>query len=283
MARIQLFSAVIGIAIAGFAPTVASAGAPSGWAGYIDLGASGIFGGEWGNYFDTFGWDGSVLHATGKVATDLAPSFTVQGDASANYWSERASYGDTWSALFDDFAAHASWHPSANSLIGGFASYGGGDGASYGTFGVEAQHWMGATRVYGQLGFLSQLGSDETASVPYVEGVLTHYFDPNVAVSVFAGYDHATGDNGTAWAQDDFNLGARLELKPSAAPMTVYVSYLGFGSHGAYAGNDVYNQSQQQVSFGIRVPLGGGGGTLKALDQAVGLSDMNPWYGEMPH
>lgn len=86
-----------------------------------------------------------------------------------------------------DFAAHASWHPSGDALIGGFASYGGGDGTSYGTFGVEAQRFVGDTRLYGQLGFLSQLGSGDTSSMPYVEGVPTRYCRPNVAISGFAG------------------------------------------------------------------------------------------------
>ena len=283
MGRVQILSAVIGVAIAGMVPTVASAVPASTWAGYIDLGLSGVFGSEWGNYFPTYGWDGSVLHGTGKAATEIAPGFTIQGDASANYWSERASYGDNWSALYDDFAAHASWHPSANTLIGGFASFGGGDGSNYDTFGVEAQHWMGDTRLYGQLGLVSEADSGDTSNIPYVEGVITHYLGPNVSLSGFAGYDHATGNNGTAWAQNDFNWGARLEVKPSAAPLTVYVAYQGFGSGGAYSGNDTYNEAQQTLSFGVRVPLGGGAGTLKALDQAVGLSDMNPWYGETPH
>lgn len=277
MKRIHILSAVVGIAISGIAPTVASAGPASGWAGYVDLGLTGVFGGEWGNYFPTYGWDGYSLHGTGKVAMEVAPGFTVQGDAALNYWSEHASYGDTWSASYDDFAAHATWHPSANTLIGGFASFGGGDGASFDTFGVEAQHWMGDTRLYGQLGIVSETNSDETSSIPYVEGVVTHYFGPNVSLSGFAGFDHSDA----TWTEDDLNWGARLEIKPSAAPLTVYVAYEGWGSRGSDSG-DVWNSAEQLVSFGVRLPLGGGVGTLKALDQAVGLSDMNPWYGEMP-
>jgi hypothetical protein len=264
-------------------PGVALAGQTSGWTGYLDFGFTGVFGSEWVTGSPSAGWGAAGVYGSGAAAFHLAPDFTVQGDAAAGYWSNYDEAGNRWSFNTDDFAAHASWHPAADVLLGAFASYGGeSDDANYYAFGVEAQRWIGDTRLYGQLGFVGNASGEATTNLGYGEAVITRYLTPNFSLSAFAGYDHETGNDGSPWVGEDFNWGGRVEMKSSNSPLTVYFAYQGLYTTGSYIGDVPYYAFTQYASVGLRLPFGADATTLKSLDQSVGLTDMNPWFGQTP-
>jgi hypothetical protein len=285
MKRAHVLAAAAAVVLAGF-PATGFAAPASGWTGYLDLSFGGFWGSESGNYFDSYSWNGTELHGAGKVAFDVAPSLTLQADLWATDWLEHKSDGSSNAWLIGGAAVHASWHPSAITLIGAFASYGpNGENGTYDTLGVEAQHWMGDTRFYGQVGHLTEIDRyDAGFADTYAEGVATHYINPNLSFAGFFGYDRSTGGNSGGWVSDEWNWGARVEYKPAKLPVSLYATYQGFAMNGNWlASSNTYRAGDNEVTVGLRVPLGGGAGTLKSLDQTVGLTDMNPSYGEIPH
>jgi hypothetical protein len=168
--------------------------------------------------------------------------------------------------------------------IGGiFASYGGASGAgNFATIGAEAFRDFGNWRVYGQAGYtggVSGDASDANAKDWYGQGVVSYYFNPNLALSGNFGGDHYTesggyGDTGLTW-------GVRFEYKLPKLPVSTYVAYQGWHNSDSAS---YYEEHSTETTFIVGMRVLFGGKTLRDNDQNVGLTDMNQIYGEFfPH
>lgn len=258
-------------------------GAPM-FSGYVDLGA-GPGWGQWsGNYFDSYNWRETTFHGAAKAAIAWTPSFVTQFDA----WAVNLNGSDDDSGDYNNTqmgaAAHLGWMPGANTLIGLMGSVGqDGDASSPETaFGLEAAHWNGNFRLYGQLGRVVGGGDAEGYSANYIEGVLTYYHTPNMALTGILGYDREQSTT-EDYVSDEFDWGARFEFKKDTLPFSLYVSYQGFRLTGSYPGDYTYQAVGHRVIGGIRIPFGGKAWTIQDLDRQAGLSDLNPVYGDIPH
>jgi len=272
-------------------PALAAGSAAPAAQAYFDIGAGGGFGNEWGNYFTSYSWTQVMFHGAARAAFMLAPNMSLQVDAWANHATGNytADYGGApdFQTTTPGIAAHLSWHGQDNDLFGAFVSVGQAGYANdeVATVGLEAVRWMGRYRLYGQAGYSQGFNAESGLGDGYVEGVVSYYATPNLVFTGALGYDHASlssagSDN---WAGDEMNWLARLEFKKMDAPASFYVVYQGWAWTGSYpAYSNTFNGTQQEVLAGVRVPFGGGG-SIQNLDQQVGLTDMDPMYGDIPH
>lgn len=264
--------------------------------GYVDLHFGPYVGEEDGNYPGGSwedSWQGGVFGGAGRAAVVLSPEFTVQGDAwftgwfGEGSWSNTDSDGDDYS--FDEMqggiAGHASWRPDASMLLGGFASLGMyADWGTFGTAGIEGAIGDEMWRAYGQAGLTAALGGDAgdvNAMDLYARGVLAYYLDPNLSVSANLGVDAFSSDEDGGTTGTGVTWGARLEYKPDSMPFTGYIAYQGWARTGEDNDPEDWTVAEHALVVGMRIPFGADGETtLRAMDDKVGLFDMNPLYGE---
>lgn len=260
-----------------------------GWTGYFDLGAGFDVGRMSGDAFDTYTWDALEVHGAGHGAVDVNPHTRLQLDGWFTGWSTDYSDTGTENTLDAAIGGHLSFQGPNGGQFGPFASLATSQSldGQYVNGGFEATHWAGNMRLYGQAGYTTAIGGAAGADGHhdlYAAGVLSYYCRPNTAISGFLKVDHETGGDGSdTYALTGFGWGARLEFKPETHPMSFYLAYVGDTWSGSWTGaGDGLRGIDQQILVGVRLPLGGPR-TPAELDRAVGLTDMNVLYGEVPH
>ena len=250
------------------------------WTGYLDFAA----GGATGNASDVgSSWSQKEIsvHGAARFAIPVSPATTVQLDGWADAWSDTYSSGSPDRGLDDGLGIHVNWRAAPMTSIGVLGSVGqDGNSGSVVTVAGEVVRWMGKFRLYGQAGYSFGLsGEDRTSSAPYVAGVLSYYCNPDLALSAMVAFDHAT-TTAEADNENDASWGARIEFKKPDMPFSIYTAYRGWSWNGSDGGGG-YNGLVHDFIVGLRMPLGGSAsGSLKDLDMKVGLTDMNPYYGE---
>lgn len=284
----------------------APAPAASGITGYVDL----TIGGAWQTYIEGYpdytyyeGEETEVdLSGSARVAIPVAPKLTVQLDAWANAWTGEG-YCDAIECDDDGYdeydfdgirgglAAHLAYLLD-DGLVGGLVSVGirnfnGDDENQWATVALEAVKDMENIRAYVQAGASFAIGGydadNEEASL-FAQGVLAYFIDPDLAVSVNAGIGRWAGQEYDE-SEIDLTWGARIEKHMEGMPFVLYVGYQGWAYTGGPGVEPDYEWSgvTHGVYAGIRFPFGEGAGTLRDLSGNVGLIDMNPGYGDLPH
>lgn len=283
-------------------PMMSSGAMPTGYievnAG-VDIGQSEHFS-DYYSYDDTDEWNEVDIGVSGRVAIPVADPVTLQLDAWALAWRGSDTYCYDYGNTCDDpsdydgvsggLAAHLAYNMDGG-LIGGMVSVGGGnDDGPYGwaTAALEAARDMDNFRLYGQIGVSKAISGDDADNNEmdiFAQGVLAYYIDPNLVVSVNVGADSWSGDYGDETGSQ-VTWGLRLEKKIDGTPASVYVAYQGWawGGSGMDPGLYQWDESANAILVGLRFAFGDdGSGTLKDLNSAVGLVDMNPVYGDLPH
>lgn len=275
--------------------------------GYVELRIGFDFGDESGTYDDGAPqswdetWQGIVFGGAGRAAAMLTSDFSAQGDVWLNGWAWESTISDT--GLPADFtatgnsmeggaAAHLSWRPDSSMLIGVLASLGGetwafngaGYGGTYGNVGLEGAIGDEIWRAYGQVGVTAALGgdaADDGVMDLYARGVFAYYLDPNLSVSANLGLDSYSSDADGGTTGTGVTWGARLEYKPADMPFSGFLAYQGWGWSGEDNFPSEWSGTEHAILVGMRVPFGAdGAATLRAMDDEVGLFDMNAIYGE---
>jgi hypothetical protein len=250
-------------------------------------------------------WNEVDIGASGRVAIPVADPLILQLDASAlgyrgsyrecdadgNYCNDWSDYSGAGFGL----AAHLAYKMDGG-LIGGMVSFGGGadsgsdfDGSV--ALALEAAKDMGNFRLYGQVGLVKAVTgyhADIGSSDVFAQGVLAYYIDPNFVLSANAGVEHWMDDYYDE-SGNQFTWGLRLEKKIDGTPASVYVAYQGWAWSGSgydpdYYVNHSFDETEHAILAGIRFAFGDdGSSTLQDLNNAVGLVDMNPIFGDLPH
>jgi hypothetical protein len=144
---------------------------------------------------------------------------------------------------------------------------------------VKMANW----RLYAQGGYVSAFSGQadaENGRDSYVALRGTYYITPNFAVSggVEADWWRDDSDGGTNY--DTVSWMARVEHKLGDAPVSAYLAYFGnswSGSDDDFDGNG----TGHSIVVGLRFLLGAQ--SVEELDGRVGLTDMNPGYGNGLH
>ncbi len=275
--------------------------------GYVELRIGFDFGDQSGTYnngapqsWDET-WSGLVFGGAGRAATALTSDLGVQGDVWFNGWFWESTISDTGlpadftatgSSMEGGAAGHLSWRPDSSMLIGVLASLGGdnwafdgdGYGGLYGTVGLEGAIGDEMWRAYGQVGVTGAIGGagavDNVMDI-YARGVVAYYLDPNFSLSGNLGVDSYSSDADGGTTGTGFTWGARLEYKPADMPFSGFVAYQGWGWSGEDNFPSDWSGTEHALLVGMRIPFGADGATtLRAMDDEVGLYDMNAIYGE---
>ena len=247
-------------------------------------------------------WHGMVFGGAARAATPLTSDLTVQGDVWLNGWGWESDISDTGhlptdftatgSSMEGGVAGHLSWRPDSSTLIGVLASLGGDnwsfDGNEYdglyGTVGLEGAIGDEMWRAYGQVGVTAALGGDagdDGAVDIYARGVVAYYLDPNLSVSANLGADAFSNDSNGGTTETGITWGARLEYKPADMPFSGFLAYQGWAWSGEDNFPSDWSGTEHALLVGMRIPFGADGATtLRAMDDEVGLYDMNAIYGE---
>jgi hypothetical protein len=282
-------------AVDAYTPTPETA--PWLFTGYIDL--HGGFeawheDGTFDFFSDTY-WDNAnegLFGAAGRAAIALSPAWSIQLDAWINWYSVSGHYSEgsgyqefyDYSTSLPGFGGHLTYHTPGGSLIGILASIGDSwDGyGSAANVGIEAAHEFGNWRLYGQTGYTFGTGGEaafDAATDWYAAGSTAYYFDPNLAVSVNGGIDLSSDNTGSGTTT--FTWGARIEHKLASLPISGYLAYQGWCWDGSDPGGAAtWNGTSHAFIAGVRFTFNQP--TLRALNQAVGLVDMNSVYGDLP-
>ncbi|MDR3471276.1 MAG: hypothetical protein P4M09_06260 [Devosia sp.] len=248
--------------------------------GYLDL--------HGGGEADTVTFEGldpntysyGIIGGSGRGVIDISPTMSTQLDAWFDTFVE--SSGGAGSTSSDSgVAGHLTWHPSEQDSIGvlgsiGTAAYLGG---IMGNVGIEAARDFGNWRLYGQAGVsrgLSGEASDRDVSDLYATLAADYFVDPNLMLSGNIGVDRLSYDSGTEGAE--LSWGAKVEFKPDMSPVSFYLSYEGFGWDDTRDGAAYEHAVEHTFLAGIRIPFGTD--SLQNLQNRVGLSDMNPIFGD---
>jgi hypothetical protein len=180
------------------------------------------------------------------------------------------------------YGAHLSFHSAPGTQWGVLASLGNSsyDDSQLANLGVEAAHDFNNWRLYGQAGYTFETDPGSVDAPPDVYGVVaaTYYLNPDFALTGSVGFDRQSNDIAT-W--NTLSWGGRVERKFHDAPISMFVAYQGRSPSGSTPGDVTYNGTTQSVIGGLRFTFGKS--TLRDLNAAVGLLDMNPEYGVYPH
>lgn len=257
--------------------------------GYLDVHAGHDTGSETDSWnspspTDWYDWNSSIAGGSGSVAVVFSPTYSYQIDAWDN--SYRGNETDTWNGGSYTYSYRTSYpaiagHFTRRGLGGIFVSYGHatkrGDLA---TVGVEAfrnaAHW----HIYGQVGYTGGASgqvSGYSLKIPYGQGVVKYYFNPNLVMSGNLGFSHSQS---TYYHENDVTGGVRLEGKFASVPVAAYVAYQGYHWKGTSNYPNSYHGNENLIMVGLRVLFGSK--TLQENTQNVGLVDMNPYYGSFP-
>lgn len=99
--------------------------------------------------------------------------------------------------------------------------------------GFEAQKYIGNTTLYGQVGYGGQFknrGDDMFDKYWFARGVIRHYFDPNLRVSVELSYASGTAQEIFSSSWPDLKIlgwGANVERRFANSPFSVFAEYAG--------------------------------------------------------
>ncbi len=267
----------------------------SGIVGYVDIHGGFGAGSEdftAGPFSGTDEWDSKNFGGAGRVAVPV-DHFLLQFDAWFNTWfgsgTETAFFGSSdydWSQNQGGVAAHLAWLLDGT-MIGGLVSIGSDmsdyriDG-QYANTALEGMVDFENVRLYGQVGYTAAVAGDATSEnvhAVYAHGVIGYYIDPNLVLSANLGVNQYTEDGG----EEVFNnllWGARVEKRFEGTPISAYLAYSGWGWDGSDP-DETWNGTEHGIFAGVRVAFGDS--SLQDLDHTVGLTDMNPIYGDMPH
>lgn len=237
----------------------------SGWSTHYDPSADGT-----GTWYDT------QISGSARAALSLDANWSAQGDV----WAD-SEVGST--DIEGGATGHLTWH-SANgaTMLGVFGSLGQGgwEAGQVGTAGVEAVFSGARWRLYGQAGISGGLGGDALANGErdsYATLSADYFFNPNFFVSANVGADNWTETSGDA--SPEISWGAKIEFKPATSPVSFFAAYQGYGFKSTYHDTSAYDQGVDNVFFaGLRIPLGVG--SLQQMQNAVGLADLNPMFGD---
>jgi hypothetical protein len=272
--------------------------------GYVEAFGGLDAGEQSGSYADPFpafstydeDFQGMAFGAAGHVAMRFAPDFSAQGDAWLSGWFGQVSGDDTgdgpyeydYDNIYAGVGGHLSWRPAEHQLLGVFGSLGmisarDFDTGTHGTVGVEGAIGDEMWRAYGQAGFsagLTDYPADVNSQTLFARGLFAYYLDENLSVSGNLGISRSTSDDNGGLTYEDLTWGARLDYKPDNLPFTAFLAYQGW----SWSGEDEYpsdwNGTEHAVVAGLRIPFGvDDTTTLRAMDDEVGLYDMNPVYG----
>jgi hypothetical protein len=189
-------------------------------------------------------------------------------------------YTNTYSGI----AGHLTWRTEGQRL-GVFASYGNeADTGTLGSVGLEAVYNLNNLRFYGQIGVSSGFSgsvADNAARDWYARGITAYYFTPNFVLSGNLGYDAWSDKSDGGTTINSPIWGARLEYKPDSMPVSGFLAYAGRSWSGSNQGPGRWSIAENAVLVGIRVLFDSNGRTtLRQIEDSVGLSDMNPSYGD---
>jgi hypothetical protein len=262
--------------------------------GYVDL-HGGWDGGRYSGVENCcepnhYTWNGGVFGGAGRVAVGLSPSMSAQADVWTNVYTGSGSgnqdgpYNFGYTNTYSGIAGHLSWRTEGQ-LIGVLASYGNeADTGTLGTVGAEAVYNLSNLRFYGQIGVSSGLSgsvADDSARDWYARGVTAYYLTPNFALSANLGYDTWSDNSHGGTTINSPIWGARLEYKPDSMPVSGFVAYAGRNWSGSNQNSGRWSIAENAVIVGIRVLYDSNGKTtLRQLGEGVGLSDVNPSYGD---
>lgn len=248
---------------------------PSPIVGYVDLHVGGEQYDE--NYSDgTDSYSYFNFGGMGAAAIQLDPSLSTQFDAWSNTSNETDSSGDSYT--YTGIAGHLTWHTGPGTEVGVMGSIGtDGDGLN-GTVAVEGATNIDNFRLYGQAGVVHGLTGydaeyDESQLYAAVEG--DYFVNPDLMLSGNIGASTETEND-----EDNYSAlswGLKAEFKPQGSPVSFYGAYQGI--RYADDSSSDYTSVDNVFAVGIRVPFGAG--SIEDLQNAVGLSDMNPDYGAL--
>jgi hypothetical protein len=283
------------MALLGGASAQAAPAEPLPFAAYFDIRGGGSTGNEAGTYDGgtdpyTEDWREGVAHVAGRAALGLTPLISAQFDTWTGAWQGHEhdwddDYGDDeydYNGSYFGFGGHLTFNMTPNSRWGFLGSVGLSDEyGTYGNIGIEGVHDFENLRLYIQAGFTPAIsGQAQTYSSRYthVTGLATYYFNPDFALTGGVGFSR---ENADGYVDDDTRWTVRLEKKFASLPMTAYIQYQGLHWNGRDDNPDSWSGTSQAVMIGLRFTAGRQ--TLRDLDQAVGLVDMNPEFGDVLH
>jgi hypothetical protein len=269
--------------------------APLPFAAYLDLHSGWSTGDEAGTFDGgseayTENWQEALAQVSARAALGLTPLVSVQFDGWTGGWSGHEYDADTtpYSEDYDYYggflgaAGHLTFNMTPTHRWGFLGSIGYSD--EYGTYaniGIEGVHDLDNWRIYGQAGFTRAIsGEAELSSSHYVyaTALATYYFNPDFAFSGGVGFSR---ESANGYTDDDWRWTARLEKKFADLPFTAYLQYQGLHWNGSNDEPDSWSGTSHAFMVGFRFTVGRP--TLRDLDQAVGLVDMNPEFGDVLH
>jgi hypothetical protein len=227
------------------------------------------------------------------VAFTLGGRFLVQGDV----WAAELSgeHTDKWDGDFDTYssdsslktsvAGHVAMRLNDDAVLGVMVSKSDvrEDSRLY-TAALEGAVTGDKWRVSTQAG-VTWLDAKPSwivdQDVVYAWARYAYYPHPNLSVAADVRASGATLTVATSIVDvEEIGLGARVEYKPEALPVTGFVSYQ---TRGRWESDNYWGPYKDGVShritLGVRLAFGAGESTLQATDRRIGFHDANPLYG----
>lgn len=227
---------------------------------------------------DAFDEDNGVIGGSARLAARLSPSFTVQGEV----WTNRflSSFGGSYD--YPGVAAHVSWNPGDGRLFGVFGSVGNDNGwGNLANIGLEGALETDRWRIYGQAGRVFGISGEvdeENDRYWYGGAAATYYHTANLALTGSLGAASQTYEIGMTPIDIRYvNWGFRAEFKHDTFPASTYFSYRGTRTEVSSAFGD---GSGVEHDFIVGLRFFFNQATLREINSAAGLVDMNPAYGD---
>ncbi len=223
-------------------------------------------------------WSVQPFTAEGHIGT-IVGNFGVAADA----WGETVKYkypgGITSSAEVGGLGIHANrrW---ADGLFGGLVSLGispNGYNATMLNTALEGQQDFGPVTLGAQAGYTQTVGggtANFTLQDPkalYAHGIARWFINDRLMLAGDIGatsFSDSTGVDGHS-----LRWGARLEYKPASLPVSLSLSYMGFGWH-----QPGYDESTNILLVGLTF-LDSKESLAQRYRGPAGLDDLNPLYG----
>ena len=234
-------------------------------------------------------WVDLAYGGAGRASIQCAPRFSMQLDAWADHWSgiyntfyQGSPINETqyFERTTMGVGTHLTFH-TGNLQVGPLMSVG--TVAGWGTFaniGIEAAFNTSNLRLDAQAGFTTAVfgpaAADDARDV-YAQVGATFYPTPNFSIGANVGVDFY--NDTTPWFRRTLSWGAKIEFSPQALPIAFYAGYEGW-HWGAGFDTDFDDLYGWEHNFRIGLRFMVGAETLRELDEAVGLIDENPIYGQ---
>jgi hypothetical protein len=269
-------------------------GEPLPFAAYLNLSGGWSSGDEAGTYDSamesyTENWKETLAQISARAALGLTPHVSVQFDGWTGEWHGHEYDTDTtpdaydydYSGRFVGAGGHLTFHAGQNTRWGFLTSIGNSDDyGTYANFGIEGVHDFNNWRFYAQAGYTNAISGEAqiySSHYTYVTAAATYYFNPDFALTGGVAFSR---ENAGSYQDDDLRWTARLEKKFANLPISAYLQYQGMHWNG---GDDPNTWSGTSQAFLVGLRFSVGGPTLRDLDRAVGLVDMNPEFGDVLH